>query len=267
MNWLDKLERKFGKYYIPNLMKFITIGSALTFLITNFVNPSFGYFLRLIPSKVLEGEVWRLFTFVFITPTSLIFAVFVLYFYYMAGCTLEDEWGGFRFNLYYLIGYLATIIASFITGSSATGEVLNLSIFLAYAKLYPDSEMLLFFVIPIKIKWLGYFSWALIILDAVRALIGLNIGLFLITIVPVINYLLFFLRGNYKSAKLRRSSVIRMKDYKRKMNSVKKDYIHKCSVCGITDKDDPDMEFRYCSKCNGKHAYCEKHLFTHHHIQ
>lgn len=265
MNWLDKLERKFGRYYIRNLMWIITIGSTAVFLIDEFINPNFVNLLALIPSRVMAGEIWRLITFIFITPTSLLFAVFVLYFYYIAGSSLEYEWGGFKFNVYYFIGMAATIIVSFITKYPATGVFLNLSIFLAYAKLYPDTEILLFFILPIKIKYVGYLNWGVILFNTLRYLYYGSIGGVLITLVPIVNYMVFFLRTNYNDVKNKKSSVIRMKDYKKKMNKVNKGYTHKCVVCGITDKDDPNMEFRYCSKCSGKKAYCEKHIFNHEH--
>lgn len=266
MDWIDKLERKFGKFCIPNLMRIITFGSIGVFIIANFISSSVYNLLALIPSKVFEGEIWRLVTFIFVTPSSsLIFALFAFYFYYMAGNTLEYEWGAFRFNVYYLIGMVGTIIVSLITKSTATGVILNMSIFLAYAKLYPDAQMLLFMIIPIKMKYLAYLDWALIIFDGVLYALNLNIGGVLITIVPIINYLVFFLKLNYRGVKSKKSSVIRMKDYQKKVKKARKEYNHKCEVCGITDKDDPDMEFRYCSKCSGKKAYCEKHIMNHEH--
>ena len=162
---------------------------------------------------------------------------------------------------------ISAIVISFITMNSVTADIINLSLFLAYAKLYPNAEFLLFFILPIKAKYLGYFNWAIIILGVLQSIINFSIQGILINLVPVINYLLFFGASNYREKKMRNSSVIRMKDYKRKINSVKKSYTHKCTVCGITDVDDPDMEFRYCSRCNGKHAYCEKHILDHEHIK
>lgn len=286
MNWVTKLERKFGKHYIENLMLIITFGCAAFYLSAMvFGRDILGYF-TLDPAKILQGQVWRLITFIFVTPSTSILYVFTIYFYYMAGSSLEYTWGAFKFNIYYLVGVLTTIIVAFlayflyvsgiipITYSGAinyyssitfASTMMNLSLFLAYAKLYPESEIYIFFVLPIKIKWLGYINWAIIGLTIIKCIIKFDLIGGLFAIVPVINYLLFFLRNNYRDAKMRTASVIRMKDYKKKINSGKKSYIHKCEVCGITNEDDPDMEFRYCSKCNGKHCYCEKHILNHEH--
>ena len=210
LNWINKLDRKFGRYYIHNLMGIIIAGSAALFIIDYVLKTNIRSMLYLEPALVLQGQIWRLVTFVFVmNPGSIVFAVFAFYFYYIAGNALEYEWGGFKFNLYYLVGMISAIVISF--NFSIQGILINL--------------------------------------------------------VPVINYLLFFGASNYREKKMRNSSVIRMKDYKRKINSVKKSYTHKCTVCGITDVDDPDIEFRYCSRCNGKHAYCEKHILDHEHIK
>lgn len=267
MNWLDKLEKKFGRLYIPNLMLAITIGTLIVYAFS-FMMPSVTYAMELNPQKVLQGEVWRVITFIFVPDsTQSILFIITIYFYYMAGSTLEKVWGGFKFNVYYLIGMLATILVSFIVNVPVNGSFVNLSLFLAFAKIYPDMQILLFFIIPIKMKYLAYFNWAVIILSAGRYIYnGQYIGV-LYALIPVVNYLIFFGINNYKQTKMRAGSVIRMKDYKKKVNSAKKNYTHKCTVCGITDVDDPNMEFRYCSKCKGKHAYCSKHILDHKHIE
>ncbi|NLK95795.1 MAG: hypothetical protein GX275_11530 [Clostridiales bacterium] len=283
MNWINKLERKFGKYYIPNLMLIITMISSGVYICGMVFGSSFYNYFLLDPSKIMNGEVWRLITYIFITPSNSILYVFTIYLFYLAGSSLEREWGEFKFNIYYLFGIVCTIVVGFInyfllingSGTSISNyvsnivlasTVMNLSLFLAFAKIYPDFELLLFFIIPVKIKYLGYINWGVIILKLIRDLIiNRDIGGALFTIVPIINYLLFFGGNNYRNAKMRRNSVIRMKDYKKKLNSTKKTYIHKCEVCGITNEDDPDMLFRYCSKCVGKHCYCEKHILNHEH--
>lgn len=142
LKFLDKLERKFGKFAIRNLMTYIAIGNLAVFLIS-FMYPALPGYLMLIPSLVLKGQVWRLVTYVFIPPdTSILFILFAVYFYYMIGNTLEREWGSFKLNIYYLTGMLATTIAAFITGGTY-GVYLNLSLFLAFAYLYPNYEILL----------------------------------------------------------------------------------------------------------------------------
>lgn len=268
MKWLDKLEKKLGNYYIPNLMKIIIYGNAMVFIAANFIDKSGRLldFLLLKPELVLEGQVWRLFSFMFVTPMSLVFAIFVLYFYYIAGTSIERELGEFKFNVYYFIGVIVTIAVSFITNTESSATVMNLSLFLAWAKLCPNEQILLFFVVPIKLKWMGYLNWGIIIISTIMAIVLYrSIGMVLLSIVPAINYLLFFGKYNYNEVKQRSNSVIRMKTYKKKMEKNKKNYVHKCEVCGITNVDDPDMEFRYCSKCEGKHCYCEKHIMNHEH--
>lgn len=270
MNWLDKLERKFGKIYIPNLMLVITIGTGILYLICMATgSASASNLFVLSPDAVMHGQIWRLITFIFVpSESSPIFLLITLYFYYWAGSSLEKTWGEFKFNVYYLIGMIATIIISFIVRVPVNGQFINLSLFLAFAKMYPDMQILFMFIIPVKVKYLGYFNWALILIEAISYIYTGHYIYVLYALIPVINYLIFFVRSNYKQKKMQASSVIRMKDYKKKVQKAQKSgYIHKCEVCGITDKDDSDMEFRYCSKCKGKHCYCEKHITNHNHIE
>lgn len=263
MNWLDKLDRKFGRYSIPNLMTYIVIFNAVVYVL-NFIVPG-GLLtskLTLVPWFVLHGEVWRIVTFILIPPNSSpIFIFFALYFYYMVGDGLEQEWGSFRFNIYYLFGMIATIAASFITSMPMTATYLNLSLFLAFARIYPDFEILLFFFIPIKVKYLGWFNWAIIVYSIVFMPLDGKVA----AAASVVNFLVFFGReilGNTRSRK-------KVHDNRKRFSSKVIDDIafHRCTVCGITEKDDPKMEFRYCSKCDGDHEYCMVHLKDHEHIK
>ncbi|MGL4774255.1 MAG: rhomboid family intramembrane serine protease [Clostridium sp.] len=269
MSFLDKLERKFKKFYIHNLMFYIIITNAFVYFLRQmdgFQNLTAS--LALIPSKVLEGEVWRLISFVFIPPNaSLFFIFFVLYFYYIAGSGLEHEWGGFKFNMYYFCGIIVTIIVSMVTKIPvADATAINLSLFLAYARINPNMEVLLFFFIPLKIKYLAWFNWAIIIYQSyIMISASYFIGL-LVVIAPVVNFILFFGRDLVVNGFRRGSSIKRKSEFKAAATP-KQDYFHKCTVCGITDVDDPDMEFRYCSKCNGKHGYCINHIGNHEHIE
>lgn len=271
MKWLDKLERRFGKYYIPNLMMKIIILSAVVYFITFYILHDYNYIngLTFDVNRILKGEVWRIFTFVLIPPLSgsLFMVLISLYFDYLAGVNLEHEWGEFRFNVYFLFGMIGTMILSSITGAPATGSYVTTSIFLAFAKLFPDFTVLLFFIIPIKMKWMGYLTWAGIILNVVMALASGSVKSALLFLVPLINYFLFFGVGNYKSAKLQAGSKIRKMEYSKAFKEEEKPYRHKCAACGITDADDKNMLFRYCSKCNGDYAYCEKHIKNHEHIK
>lgn len=260
MKWIDKLERKFGRYAIRGLMTYITALTAVVFLIQKTM-PDYIFKIMLIPEYVLKGEVWRLITYIFIPEeTSYIFIIFALYFFYMIGTSLENEWGSFRFNVYYLLGMIGTTIAAFITGS-ATAVYINLSLFLAFAYLYPNFEILLFFIIPIKIKYLGWINWIFI---------GISILFFplpykLASIASVLNFIVFFGKDMVARIKISRKSYYNRKKFKTELP--RKSTIHRCAVCGITEKDDPDMEFRYCVECDGDYEYCMKHLKNHKHVK
>lgn len=158
------LERRLRRYAIGNLMKYIVIGQGIVFLLL-YIWPTLGYqlysMITLTRSGLLRGQIWRLVTFVFVPPsTSPLFIIFALYFYYMIGLGLENRWGKVRFNLYYLIGMVAAVIACLITGY-ANNTFLNLSLFFAYAAIYPDEEVLLFMILPIKMKHLALADAAL----------------------------------------------------------------------------------------------------------
>ncbi|OWZ82744.1 rhomboid family intramembrane serine protease [Natranaerobius trueperi] len=147
-NWLNKLERKYRRFGIENLIGYIIGLNALVFVL-NMVDPTgtiIGH-LNLVPSQVLDGEFWRVVTFLFIPPrTSPLFVFIALYLYYIIGKSLEEEWGSFKFTLYYLLGAIGTVAASFISGGIATSQYLNLSLFLAFATIYPNFTLRLFFV-------------------------------------------------------------------------------------------------------------------------
>ncbi|XZK28451.1 rhomboid family intramembrane serine protease [Clostridium perfringens] len=262
MNIWNKLERKFGKFYIRNLITYIISFNAIIYIMM-YTSIGKGSILNLVlvPELVLKGEIWRLLTFIFIPPmTSPLFIVFALYFYYIAGISLERELGGFKFNIYYLIGVLSTIIISFLTDTPATAAYINLSLFLAFAKIAPDFELLFLFIIPVKVKYLAMLNWGLIIWN----LITVNsIGGKLLVLAPVINYLIFFGKDILKGTVSTSKNYYRKKSFENKVK--KSDYRHRCAVCGITDLDDPNMEFRYCSKCSGNKCYCMNHIKNHEH--
>lgn len=189
MKLLDKMERKFGKIAIPNLSILIVIGMFVVFGVS-MIFPERGLMsmLTLDMSRALHGEVWRFISFIFLPPdSSVIFMVFALYFYYLAGSSLEAQWGTYKFNVYYFIGIIGTIIAAVITGYGHN-MYLNLSLFLAFAVLFPDYEILLFFFIPVKVKYLA-------ILDGIFLLITLVLGSWSVKaaiIASLLNFILFF---------------------------------------------------------------------------
>lgn len=259
MNWLDKLERRLGRFTIPNLMSYIIFANAVVLILHNLGIPVIEK-LVFIPSYIRQGEIWRLITFVFIPPTfELLWGVFALFFYYSISTSLEQQWGSFRFNIYYVIGMLGTALVSLLFGIIGTPTYLNLSLFLAYAKLFANRQIYLFFIIPVKVKYLGWIYWAFLIYTAIIGGWGNRILL----IVSLANYFLFFGKQNVRALNNKRKVTHRRREFKKDMPKVI--YLHQCCVCGITDRDNPDMDFRYCSKCNGHYEYCADHIFEHEH--
>lgn len=264
MKLLDNLEKKYGKYAIRELMKYIVIINFAVYLITYVVYPE-GHLMNwlvLDAHRVMSGEVWRLITFIFIPPkASTFWILFTLYFYYMIGNALEDEWGSFKFNIFYLTGIVGTIIATFISGGASTAEYLNLSLFLAFAFLYPNYELMLFFVLPIKVKYLA----ALDLLFLLSSFFSGGLTDKLVIFAALANIFLFFGKDALSGIKTRKRIVQNKKKFKD--NRPKVIYFHRCCVCGATEKTHPNMEFRYCVRCEGHHEYCMDHLFNHEHVK
>ncbi len=270
MKLMDTLERKLGRFAIRNLMLYIVLGNIAVFCMCIF-NTDLVRYLTLDPYQVLHGQIWRLVTFLFIPPSvyvgSLFTVAIALYFDYFIGRALESRWGAFRFNVYYLIGVLCTIAASLIFNIYGSTTYLNESLFLAFATLFPDVQLLLFFFIPIKVKWLGLLSAALLLYQFIVGSWATR----LMILACFLNYILFF--GPQLIQKIR--YVIRRKQYVQKSRPIhqgpgKVIYdvpFHRCCICGKTEKDDPTMQFRYCSQCDGSREYCMDHLYDHVHYK
>lgn len=287
MKWIDKLERKYGKYAIRNLMYYIIMLYALGFVIEVVSPQLYSTYLALDPAAILHGQIWRIATFLITPPSgSFIFIFFSLYLYYMIGKMLEYQWGAFRFNLYFFSGVILHVLACILiyvfTGISLSYGTyyLNMSLFFAFAALFPDVEFLLFFIIPIKCKWLGYAnglyflisiiagflvpigssSWYALMQFGIVALPANSVA----AIVSFLNFLIFYfaMRGNRFSPK----QAARRRTYAKKVQTAEqKRSHHRCAVCGRTEADGADLEFRFCSKCQGNYEYCQDHLFTHEH--
>ncbi len=189
MKWVYKLERKFGRYYIAHLMLIVIVGQGMVFL-GNLLNPSIGLINKLSLSwpAVMRGEVWRVLTFVFVPQASNpLGLVLTLYFYYLIGTTLENTWGDFRFNVYYFCGMLGAVVAAVLTGYG-TSYYLNLSLFFAFAMLYPDFTVLLFFILPVKMKYLAMLSGVLCLFDLLLGSWSARAAI----LFSLANFLLFF---------------------------------------------------------------------------
>ena len=281
MNWLDKLERKLGRYAIPNLTVYLlagyVIGCGIIYLMPNLIG-----WLTLEPALILRGQIWRIISWVLIPPTTNpISLLFLVLLYYSLGTALERTWGTFRYNVYIFSGILFTVIAVFILYGvffalygtevplSSIGLVstnyITMSIFLAFAAIYPDMEVLLYFVLPIKMKWMAlvyavmalyYFITGGIVSRVAIAASLLNFDIFFLS---SRNMRRFGPREQARKAKFRKQSRPHM--------TYAGGARHRCAVCGRTELDDPNLEFRFCSKCKGNYEYCQDHLFTHEHVK
>lgn len=279
MKWFSKKVDLFcykhPRFGISNLMLYVVIGNVIIWLFSLMdTTGSLVDMLCFSPYHILRGQVWRLLTFAIIPNSSGFLALIFFYFYYFIGKTLEDRWGTARFNLYFFSGMLLTVIYGFILyfvtdiSYGVYAEYIYLSMFFSFATLFPDMQVLLFFIIPIKMKWLA-------IVDAVVFIMGVVGGSFPLNLLPVVailNYLLFcgdelfgYIRP--RSRAQRRSAT----NFKREVHRIQyeqrvKPYNRRCEVCGRTDTDHPQLEFRYCSRCAGYHCFCIDHINAHQHF-
>ena len=263
MGLLDTLERRLRRFAIHNLTFMLVIGQFVV-TVVSVARPDLLPMIWLDSAKVWQGEIWRLFTFVvFPSSTSPLFVLFVLLFLWQMGTALENEWGAFRYNVFFFVGYLTTVAASFLTpGVAATNGYLLGSIFLAFAALYPEYQIMLFLVIPVRVKWLALFTWCLYGVMFVAALASGRPLQALLIVAAVLNWLLFFWR----------ELLVRVRGMPRGTAKVtsrqlreKEAAFHTCTACGVTDKGDPKMEFRYCPQCAGTPCYCINHINAHAH--
>lgn len=270
--WIDRFCARHPRFGIPNLMLYIVIGNVLVYLMDTLSNT--GFFMSSVlafnASAIFHGQIWRLVTFV-IVPSfggNMLFFALSLYFYWFIGSALEREWGSGKFTMFYLLGVALNIVVGLLTGYASMGYV-NLSLFFAFATLYPDLQFLLFFIIPVKAKWLGWIDGALFLLMILANLVNGQWPAAVAAVVAILNYVIFFWEEiSYVLRRGRRSTSRKTMNFKQSVNRVRqqKGYLHKCAVCGRTDTDYPDLDFRYCSKCKGYYCYCADHINNHVHI-
>ncbi len=305
---MRNFEKKYGKYAISNLSTMLILCYVVGYLI-QFINRDFLTLLTLNPYEIIHGQVWRLITWVVVPPSmgNIFTTLIMLYFYWSIGSTLERTWGAYRYNVYIFGGMLLTVIGSFIalglgyliyggsydlsnaqnaalifgTGASffSTGYI-NMSIFLAFAATFPELSVLLMFIIPIKVKWMGIVyailaAWEFIagakagFMTVQGETLILDLGLFvrIAILSSLLNFIIFFFTS--------RKHIIRSPKQIKRQHEFKKEIRkntmvitkHKCAICGRTDETNPELEFRFCSKCNGNYEYCQEHLFTHKHVE
>lgn len=296
---MKELRKRFNRFCytnrnkgIPNLMLYICIGSAIVYIMTMMTQNDILYRLLIFDKNaILHGQVWRLFsyplTYGYSSGNILLTAIGLLC-YYSLGRVIEHQWGTLRFNLFYFTGVILMDIFCLVLPSPyylrANVTYLNMSLFLAYATLYPNASFLLFFIIPVKAWIFALFDLALTLFDVFANPFPIN----LFPLVAIANYFLFFgkdvlniipLSWRINARKLFRkkgspsggkAKVIQFPSavpYEVKHAAPKADYLHKCTVCGRTDVSNPELEFRYCSRCSGYYCYCEEHISNHTHIE
>ena len=368
---IDRLEKKFGRYAIKNLIYYI-LGAYVVGYVLALAKPEWYTYIVLSPAMVMRGQIWRLITWVCTAPQQIsILLIFMFLFYFYIGKTLEQYLGAFKYNLYIFSGWLFTTLGSMIVywiSSAISGPAgaisieastyyINLTSFLAFAVIFPDAKVLLFAIIPIKMKILAWIDAGYLALQVISGLIvacaptaavsqalqmytGLpasgsdvgflrraGIGQVISILISVLNFVIFFLLVARKNAGNRK----RRQEFTRKAEQGRAEYgqsmqykqrtgssaagtqasgssnpqgaggrtgtgaagaaagtagaagasghrpsyraegadavVHTCSICGRTSITNPELMFRYCSKCSGNHEYCQDHLFTHEHVK
>lgn len=280
MNIISKIERKFGKYSIRNLTLYLIIGYAIGYLLYMF-RPEILLMLTLDPAMVMKGQVWRLVTWIITPPTwgVDIFTIIMLFFYYSIGSLLERTIGTFLYNLYMFSSMLFTMVGMMLAHIFCTYIIhydyalsggylvyastyyILLSIFLAIAVCYPDMSVLYAMIIPIKMKYLSIIYILIIVYYFINESFMGRVNI----VMSLVSFVIFYL----STKNIRRFSPKQMKrrrNYNKQVNAARQQNVsHRCVICGRTDKDYPDLQFRYCSKCTGNKEYCQDHLFTHTH--
>ncbi len=262
MSWLDHLERRWGRWALPQLTLALLCLQVPVYVISLF-QPELLGLLQLVPQQVLRGQWWRLFSFVAVAPQiHPIFAFFYFYLFYLMGTALESHWGAFRYNLYLLLGYVATVAAAFATPTVPTPNAyLMASVFLAFAYLYPEFELYLFFVVPVQVRYLAWLTWAVYGYEVLFGTWAQRLAV----AASVVNFFVFF--GVSLLRRMRQGSRTRRWHRQVLSSSAPSAARHQCRICGRTEKTDPQLEFRYCTKCVGTPCYCEDHIFNHEHLQ
>ena len=293
MKPMSNFEKKFGKYAIKNISLVLILFYACGYLI-NWINPVMFNYLTLNPYAILfKGQVWRLITWLIIPPENFsFFTLIMLYFYYSIGTTLERTWGTYRYNLYLFLGIIFTAVGAFammgfvylfqrdilfamgaenyfaVLSTMFSTYYVNMSIFLAFAATFPDMQVLLFFFIPIKVKILGIIYGVLLVYEFIAGVGNkyLNAANRFVIGASLLNFIVFFLTSR-NMIHMSPKQVKRRQEFKREVKQSAKITRHKCAICGTTEETNPELEFRFCSKCDGNYEYCQDHLFTHAHVK
>ena len=276
MKFFNELERKYGRYAIPNLMYYIIILYGIGLVIQMQMPAFYWQYLCLDANAILHGQIWRIVTFLIYSPAlgdfvlnDIFLGILALFLYYNLGQTLERVWGSFRFNVFFFMGVLGQVLAALVAflvfrqNIYMTTGFLNFSIFLAFSIYFPDVQFLLFFVIPVKAKWLAIAEGALYLYSFLFGNVAAKVEI----VISLANVLVFLLlTRNFR--RYAPKEIKRRHDFKREVAKItpKGQTRHRCAVCGRTELDGAELEFRYCSKCQGNYEYCQDHLYSHQHV-
>lgn len=267
---IDRFCAKHPGFGVPNLAMYIAVGQLIVGILDLIMRGRLSAQMMFVGPYILHGQIWRLITFIFVPSSSNpFFLPLSCYVIYWTGQMLEREWGTTKFTLFYLCGVVLSIIGGLLLGVTDVYYI-HLSFFLVIATMYSEMQVLFMFVVPIKMKWLAIADVVLILAQA------LDVGWVIILLVlpSFINYFIFtWPFWSMKLGFVRRQADPQVINFKRAKRQAEKKaretggYMHKCAVCGLTDQDDPNMEFRYCSKCDGYYCYCANHINNHIHIR
>ena len=288
MKAIDRFCYKHPKLGIPDLMKYIVLANAAVFVLDLFTNSFFSNLLFFHYNSIMHGQVWRLLTFILVPSiggagsvgfglmTNVFFFAMTSFFYYSIGTTLERYMGSTKFTVFYALGVLLNMLLGLLTHASVNMYYINMSMFFSFATLYPDMRVLLYGIIPLKVKWLALIDVALFAVDVLGALLRLDFIGALLPIIALANFLVFFWNDMARAFGFQRQKVRHQHSHQtiqfkaaakqQRQKEAQQGYRHKCAVCGRTDTAYPDLQFRYCSRCAGYHCFCEDHIFNHEHF-
>lgn len=286
---MSEFEKRFGRYAIRNLPLIMIICYAVGYAI-RYINPDFLMYLNLDPFKVIHGQIWRIVTWLIVPPNdnNVFWVIIMLFCYYSIGVSLERTWGTYKYNVYIfsgigltLIGAFLIMLVSYIAGGELVAAIysqmiaavfstyyINMSILLAFAMTFPDAMFLFMFFIPVKAKWMAIVYLVILAIQFVTGGLFVKVALGM----ALLNFAIFYFRNKkglgVHPVQMKRRQTMRSstsgRDLSRSSGRVTR---HKCAICGRTEEDAPDMQFRFCTKCEGNYEYCEEHLYTHTHVR
>jgi hypothetical protein len=259
MTWLDKLERRLGFLAVPGLLRYVGLLTALVFVLEK-VNPGYLTLLNLDRAAIVRGEVWRLITYIFIPQMASMLplpdwanvAFYVLFLWWM-GNGLESAWGPFKLTIFYLIGMIGTTIAALLFGAAFSNFMLTASLFFAFARFYPDLVIYFAYILPMKVKWIAWFSAALLLIQVALGSMQFRAA----AICAMANYFIFFGRDLWSEVRNRRTVATRRQRFEKQSRDAATESLHRCATCGATELSDPQLEFRVAR--DGE-EYCMPHL-------